>query len=355
MKSKSKFALIVLPIFVLVGGTIGYLTFDLDDFLYGVVKGEFQKDTHDNLQRDGIEILLAGTGSPRHAKDRGQSCLGVVGAGVFLLFDTGHGCAGRLLDMEAPLGQISSVFLTHLHADHVAGLGEIINNSWLFGRIADLLVYGPPGTKKVVDGFAEAYKPEVENKASLREKNELDPSLSIAESRTITVEDKDAHTVYEKNGLVVKVFRIEHAGFEYAYGYRIEYGGSVMVISGDTRFSQLMIRHAENADMLIHEAYSKRMMDIVARVVDDLKVGLNSKAIHTIGEAHTSTLDVAKVAKEAGVHKLILTHIIPPLPNVITEKIFVLDMDDIYDGEIILARDGMRLTLPVKNEGEKGG
>jgi ribonuclease Z len=346
--SKTKFTLTVLPVFILLAGTIAYVTFDLDDFLYGVVKREFQKDTHDNLQRDGIEILLAGTGSPRHAKNRGQPCLGVVGAGVFLLFDAGHGCAGRLLDMEAPLGQISTVFFTHLHADHVSGLGEVINNSWLFGRKTDLQVYGPPGTEKVIDGFAEAYKPEVENKVALRKKSELDPSHSIAEPKIITVEDNDAHTVYKKNGLVVKAFRTEHAGFKYAYGYRVEYGGSVMVISGDTRFSQQMIRHAEYADILIHEAYSKRMMDIVARVVDDLKVGLNSKAIRTIGEAHTSTLDVAKVAKEAGAHKLVLTHIIPPLPNVITEKIFTLDMDDIYDGEIILAKDGMRLNLPMK-------
>ena len=96
------------------------------------------------------------------------------------------------------------MFFTHLHADHVAGLGEVINNSWLFGRKDSLQVYGPPGTEKIIDGFAQAYKPEVENKVALLKKEELDPSLSIAESKIIIVEDKGAHTIYEKNGLVVQ-------------------------------------------------------------------------------------------------------------------------------------------------------
>ena len=119
------------------------------------------------------------------------------------------------------------------------------------------------------------------------------------------------------------------------------------MVSGDTRFSKQVIRHSKDADILIHEVFNKRMLDAAQRAADDLKIKLSSKAIHEIKKTLTSTLEAAEVAKEAGVDKLVLTHIIPPLPNIITEKIFVLGMDEIYKGDIILAEDGMRLSLPA--------
>jgi ribonuclease Z len=347
--SKIKLILLVIAIVLIAGGTIGYLAFDLDSFLYRVVKKEFLKDRKDTLQRDGMEILFAGTGAPRHSSKRGQPCLGIIAAGQFILFDAGQGCLGRLTEMEAPYKQISTVFLTHLHSDHMSGLGEIINNTWVMGRSEELKVYGPHGTKELLGGFAQVYKEDIKDRIARRGADDLDSSLAVAEPRSITVNDKEAHTVYEKNGLVVKAFLVEHPEWKYAYGYRIEYAGRLVVVSGDTRFSQQVIRHAKGADILIHEAFNKRMLDVAQRVADEMKISLSSKAIRYIKETHTSTLEAAQVAKEAGVDKLVLTHIIPPLPNIITEKIFLLGMNDIYDRDIILAEDGMRLTVPAKN------
>ena len=207
---KLKLMFLIILLILLSAFSIGYFIFDLDSFLYRVVKKELQKDTHDSLQRNGIEILLVGTGSPRHAKNRGQSCLGVIGAGQFILFDAGQGCMGRLAEMEAPLGQISVVFLTHLHSDHMSGLGEVINNTWVMARSNKIHVYGPPGTNAVLSGFAEIYKEDTEDRVARRGKDDLDPSLARAESHIVTVKDKEAHTVYEKNGLVVKAFLVDH-------------------------------------------------------------------------------------------------------------------------------------------------
>ena len=347
--SKIKLILLVIVLLVIAGGTIVYLTFDLDRFLYRVAKKEFQKDSHDTLQRDGLEILFAGTGSPRHSSKRGQACLGIIAAGQFILIDAGQGCMGRLTEMEAPYKQISTVFLTHLHSDHMSGLGEIINNTWVMGRSEKMKVYGPPGTKALLGGFAEVYKEDIEDRIARRGKDDLDATLAVAEPHIVTVNDKEAHTVYEKSGLVVKAFMVEHPEWKYAYGYRVEYAGRLVVVSGDTRFSQQVIRHAKGADILIHEAFSKRMLDAAQRVADELKISLSAKAIRYIKETHTSTLEAAQVAKEAGADKLVLTHIIPPLPNKITEKIFLMGMNDIYDKDIILAEDGVRLKIPAKN------
>jgi ribonuclease Z len=292
-----------------------------------------------------MEILFAGTGAPRHSSKRGQPCLGIIAAGQFILFDAGQGCLGRLTEMEAPYKQISTVFLTHLHSDHMSGLGEIINNTWVMGRSEELKVYGPHGTKELLGGFAQVYKEDIKDRIARRGADDLDSSLAVAEPRSITVNDKEAHTVYEKSGLVVKAFMVEHPEWKYAYGYRVEYAGRLVVVSGDTRFSQQVIHHAKGADILIHEAFSKRMLDAAQRAADELKIKLSAKAIRYIKETHTSTLEAATVAKEAGVDKLILTHIIPPLPNIITEKIFLMGMDDIYDGEILLAEDGTSINL----------
>jgi ribonuclease Z len=193
--SKLRLILFFVFLLVIVAGTIGYFTFDLDKFLYRVAKKELQKDSHDTLQRDGMEILFAGTGSPRHAKNRGQPCLGIIAAGQFIVFDAGQGCMGRLTEMEAPYKQISTVFLTHLHSDHMSGLGEIINNTWVMGRSEKMKVYGPPGTKSLLIGFSEVYKEDIEDRIARRGKDDLDATLAVAEPHIVTVNDKEAHIV----------------------------------------------------------------------------------------------------------------------------------------------------------------
>lgn len=347
--SKKKLISLIIIFVVLVAGSFFYLNFDLDETIYNLAKKELQKDTHDNLQRDGLEVLLAGTGSPRHSENRTQVCQGIIGAGQFLLFDTGQACVGKLLEMEAPVGQVSAIFLTHLHADHMSGLAEVISNSWIMGRRNKLRVYGPPGTRTVLDGFAMVYRADVADRVSRRGKDDLDPSLMVVEPRIVAIDDQEAHSVYEKDGLVVKAFQVDHPDWQYSYGYRIEYEGKVLVFSGDTRFSQQMIRHAANADILVHEAYSKRMLAAAARAADDLKIGLNSSSIRRIQETHSSTLEAARVAKESGAKKLVLNHIIPPLFNPVMEWIFMQGIDEIYDGEVLLAEDGMRLDLASKD------
>ena len=131
------------------------------------------------------------------------------------------------------------------------------------------------GTNAVLSGFAEIYKEDTEDRVARRGKDDLDPSLARAESHIVTVKDKEAHTVYEKNGLVVKAFLVDHPEWKYAYGYRIEYAGRLIVVSGDTRFSKQVIRHSKDADILIHEVFNKRMLDAAQRAADDLKIKLS--------------------------------------------------------------------------------
>jgi ribonuclease Z len=343
--SKPKRITFTVLIFAVLASGMVYFTFDLEKILYYHAKRELQKDVTDNLQRDGIEILFAGTGAPRYSEKRGQACLGVITDGKFMLFDTGQGCLDRLNKMDAPVTKISHIFLTHLHSDHMSGLGEVINNTWVQGRISPLEIYGPPGTIEVLDGFSQVYKEDVADRIARRGSDDMNPDLAHGVSHIVTVEDNEAVIAFEDNGLVIKAFRVDHPEWKYSYGYRIEYAGRLIVISGDTRFSQQMIRHGKDADILIHEAFCKPMLDAFKKAMVDLEHDVDPAAIDYIMETHTSTLDAARVAREAGAEQLVLTHIIPPLENWIAEKIFLNGITKIYKGNVILAEDGMRLHL----------
>jgi len=343
--SKLKLLIFIVLILAVLAAGIGYFTFDLDNFLYSHAKREIQKDITDNLQGDGIEILFAGTGAPRFSEKRGQSCLGVIAAGKFMLFDSGQGCLDRLNKMEAPVTKISHIFLTHLHSDHMSGLGEVINNTWVQGRINPLEIYGPPGTIEVIDGFNQVYKEDIADRIARRGSDDMNIDLAYGVPHIVTVTDNEAVIAYEDNGLIIKAFRVDHPEWQYSYGYRIKYAGRLVVISGDTRFTQQMIRHGKGADMLIHEAYSRRMLEALKKAMVAANHHVSPAALDYIMETHTSTLEAATVASETGADQLVLTHIIPPLENWIAEKIFLIGIDELYDGDVILAEDGMRLYL----------
>jgi ribonuclease Z len=155
----------------------------------------------------------------------------------------------------------------------------------------------------------------------------------------------DAETVFERNGVVVRAFLVEHPPVEPAFGFRIEYRGRSVVISGDTRKSEFVAQHSKGADILIHEAMNKDMIRRVSEVFR--KLGNETRATHTLNVMpyHTDTIEAAEVAREAGVEKLVLTHIIPPLPNAYANWMFTRGTDDVFEGEIVVAKDGMRFYL----------
>jgi ribonuclease Z len=335
-----------LVIFVVAWGTYAFFPTDLALNIF--IKNRLSKNSFDNLERDEMEILFCGTGSPRHDKKRGQSCLGIIAGGQFILIDAGQGSSGRLEEMGAPWAQISAIFLTHFHADHMSGLGELISGSWRYRRNNHLHVYGPTGTKELVEGFAAVYEPDIRDRTFYGSEKDLSKEFAYAKPHTFSIakDDMSAHTVYEKNGLVVKAFLVEHPPWKESYGYRIEYKSNIVVVSGDTKYSKRVETQAKGADLLIHEAFSERLIEATAIASDDLEIHPDGRTIRHIMKTHTGSRDAAKIARDAGVKQLVLTHIIPPLPNWITERLFLSGLDKIYDGDIVLAEDGLRIYLP---------
>lgn len=299
------------------------------------------------IDKDRFEVIFCGTGSPQFQPDRGQPCTAIIAAGKLFLFDTGQGAAQGLQSVGAPLLKLDSIFLTHLHSDHMSGLGDVLHNSWLYGRKMRANVVGPPGTEETLRGVQLSFAADFAERQHTIGDEYTDKSVGMGKARDIEVTGNALLPVYEKDGVTISAFGVEHPSWDHAYGYKITYRGKSVIISGDTRYSSNLVMHSKGTDMLIHEALNEDMMKTIASVLR--KQGsdaVDPDRMELITSVHTPTHELAKIATEASVEKLVLTHLIPPIPaSGFVEDIFIEGMADIYDGEIVVARDDMRITL----------
>jgi len=198
-----------------------------------------------------FRVTLLGTGVPTPRPDRfGPSTLVEAGEQK-LLIDAGRGAAIRLFQIGIPIGRIDALFLTHFHSDHTSGIPDIWLTGWLeshFGtRRRPFHVVGPTGAKALMANLEKAYAADID----IRTADEKLPREGVA----LQVEEFNADgAIYRKNGVTVIAFEVDHGDvIKPAYGYRIEYGGRSVVISGDTRFNENVIKFGTGADLLIHE------------------------------------------------------------------------------------------------------
>src|SRR6516162_421959 len=238
----------------------------VQDYLIRRVARQRLRATHNGLLAlNQISVVLCGTGVPIPDRDRASACTAVFVAGQFFLVDVGPSSARNVGAFGLPLSRLTAVLLTHFHSDHIGDLGEINTQSWIAGRSYPLPVYGPPGVKQVVDGFASAYRLDAGYRIATV------PVLSLRtwmmEPHAIIIpgsaQQTGAATVLEGEGLRITAFTVDHAPVTPAYGYRFDYRGRSVVISGDTAKSSNLIRAASDADLLIHEAQAKHIISIV--------------------------------------------------------------------------------------------
>ncbi|MFK0570330.1 MBL fold metallo-hydrolase [Endozoicomonas sp.] len=313
------------------------------------IEDVLSKETSISLYPPGLNIFFCGTGTPYPDEARNPSCLAVVAGSEYLVFDAGDGSSRRLDTMGLPTKELDAVFITHWHSDHFGGLGYLINSSWIFGRAHVLEVYGPTGVTDIVEGIGKSYELDVFYRTSLQEDN-LEQEFAFAQP--IPVEPGEGYeaktVVYNKNGVIVSAFLVDHAPVEPALGYMVEYKGRKIVISGDTRISANVKKSSQNADILIHEALNVSMNKNAARIARKINLPDRATQIESIISYHSSTIDIARMAQKANVNKLVLTHLIPGPSNWIAKKMFVGGMDVYFEGDIVIAEDKMHIHLSPK-------
>lgn len=307
-----------------------------------VANTSYQQDA----DADDFKILFCGTGSPNRTPHRGQPCLALVANGKLFLFDAGEGAIAKLHMYRAPTLKLSAIFLTHLHSDHMSGVAEVLHNTWLYGRDTAVETIGPPGTAQFIDGIVMSYDEDINERNRVLGHENIRPEIAFGPVREIAIEDDQTEIVYAERDLLIEAFHVNHPDWRYAYGYRITHQGKQVVISGDTTASEGIRRHARGADILIHEAVNMALMDAIGVAMDEYSGPIPGERFARIATVHTDTLELARLAQEVDAKRLIITHLIPAVPdNFVTESFFTSGMSEEYDGELTVARDGMWLSL----------
>ena len=312
---------------------------------------ENTQDRTDLLQGDKMHVVLVGTGGPAANEDRISQCTAVIAGGEFVLVDTGPGSARRGSLLKLPGAHLSAILLTHYHSDHIGDLGETNIQSWMDGRPESLDVFGPEGVADIVEGFNTAYERDVK----YRNSHHLEVYMPLAAGRmnstTITFSDPDSQVlVFDRNGLKVYAFMVNHDPATPAVGYRFEYRGNVVVITGDTIKTDNLAVHARNADILVSEVLSFNLVNMIVASLTRLGLERQAHMAQDVLDYHMDPVHVGEVAQEAGVKKVVLTHIFPPLPSALSflNTEFTDGVKVTFNGEVVMGEDGLFLELEPK-------
>jgi ribonuclease Z len=290
------------------------------------------------LSDDSLYIYFCGTGSPLPDPTRANACTAIIAGGDIYLVDVAPGSSARLQNSNLDLARIKGVFLTHFHSDHIGDLGEIGVQSWVAGRSGPLPVFGPEGVEDVAEGFSQAYAFD----ESYRVAHHTDEYMPAG---GLTFDPRLVEPM-EVGGLKITPIEVDHAPIRPALGYRFDYKGRSVVISGDTVKTQTLAAAAQGVDVLIHEALS---MDLMGKMAAQLGAAGQDRMAQLATDTldyHTSPVEAAELANEAGVELLVLTHIVPPIPNSLIEKMFLRGVSDIRGTGVSLGYDGLFIELP---------
>jgi ribonuclease Z len=200
-----------------------------------------------------------------------------------------------------------------------------------------------------VDGFQSAYELEESYRTAHHGEELMPPEWSPSEPIEFAPPvDDSAIVIYERDGVTVKTFRVNHAPVEPAVGYRIEYAGKVVVLSGDTVRTTSLLEHSRNADLLVSEAMNKGMVKAIEDTYRELGNADQATILFDIQDYHMDVSDVGALAKEANVKRLALNHLAPkPQSRRQANMLYRDPVAEQFSGELFVGEDGMQIVIPV--------
>lgn len=269
------------------------------------------------------EVILLGTGTPYPDPSASGPATAVVVGGRVFLFDAGPGVMRRLKAANLPINGPEALFITHLHSDHTLGYPDLILTSWVMRRRAPFPVYGPRGLRRMTNYLLAAYSEDI----SIRT-NGLEHE--VAGAYRVDVHEIRGGVVYEKDGVRVTAIAVEHGAWKNAFAYRIDAANRSIVISGDTRPSEALVKAAAGVDILIHEVYS------AARLKPEDRPGGKDWPRYC-REYHTSDVELGALAARIRPKLLILDHIIRMGAS--DEELLAGVLAGGYNGKVVIGKD----------------
>jgi ribonuclease BN (tRNA processing enzyme) len=279
--------------------------------------------------RQGTKLVLLGTmAGPVLAPNRMMASQAVFVDGRGYLFDCGYGTIERLTQLGIRPPQIEAVFVTHHHSDHNADYANVIHLAWIQGIPNEIRVYGPPPMGAINAAAIAMHKEDVDIRIRATGRKPMEALIRVQEITGPGV-------VLQDDRAKVTAALVDHPPLAHAFGFRIDSRDRSIVISGDTRPSANLVALAKGADILVHEAMYvpgiDRMLAKRPYVPPRLKQFLM--------EGHTSAEDCGRIAAEAGVKTLVLSHFLPGDDLELTDEIWRSEAAKHFNGEIVVGRD----------------
>lgn len=276
----------------------------------------------------GTQVVILGTGTPRADPDRSGPAVAVIWNHQAYLFDAGPGVVRRAAAAARAHGipalnasRLGRVFITHLHSDHTLGLPDLIFSPWVLGRTAPLDVFGPAGTKAMVDHIEAAWREDIDVRVhGLEHANET--------GYKVTVHEIEPGVVYRDAGLKITAIAVHHGSWTQAFGYRIDAPDRSVVISGDCSPSPALLEAAKGCDLLLHEVYSETEPDHGHSNGRDWPEYLR--------QFHTSTAQLAEIANQAKPKLLVLYH---QIMGTADDEVLLKEIRRTYQGNVLSAKD----------------
>jgi ribonuclease Z len=226
-------------------------------------------------------VILGSGGTPQVDTQRYGPAILVEAAGERLLFDCGRAAVIRMAEAGIALRDIDKIFLTHLHSDHILSLPDVLLSGWTQRRITPLRVWGPAGTADMMNNMVKTFD------FDIHLRRDVDERFS-AEGIKVAPTDIEEGVIYEHNGVKVTAFLVDHGPVQPAFGYRVDAGGHSVALSGDTRFSENLIKHVTGVDVLIHEVFTVTVPLLVS-------TGMTREQAENIVNHHTTPAETGTV------------------------------------------------------------
>ena len=282
-----------------------------------------------------LRVTLLGTGSPSPRPDRFGAATLVEAGSKILLFDAGRGASLRIWQLGIPLRELDAVFVTHFHHDHISGLADLWLTGWLpppFGqRQHALQILGPTGIRDITQGLQDAYARDIDIRVA-------DEGLPRAGATFDVIEFSSPGSIYDQDDVRVTAFPVNHGELiKPAYGYRVDFAGRSVLISGDTKFDENLIEAGRGVDVVIHEV-----------VGADEQLFEKYPALAAIKDHHTTPQEAGIVFREIQPKLAVYTHVVMLSGLDIPE----IDLSDLveqtrrtYSGPLVVGHD--LLTIEV--------
>jgi len=301
----------------------------------------------------GTQLVLLGTqGGPNVNLRRSQASNAVLVDGRPYLVDCGYGAVRSLVAAGIGYAQLGTAFITHLHDDHTVDLAALLSLQWTGNRMQPTDIYGPDGTAAMVDAALAFMKGNTDIRVT-------DEGRTTRPEQLFHGHDVAAATapvqVFKDDRMTVTASENTHfpdrakASMRYrSLAYRLQTATRAIVFTGDTAYSKNLVALAAGADLFVCEIIDQPQYEANLLLAQQAKAqGRENSVAQHIVETHSNNADVGRMAAEAGVKTVVLSHLLPGSNrNVVAEypdSSYIEGVRKVFQGQVIVGRDLMVL------------